>query len=82
MKRFASEYPSFPIWQVPLAELEQLPILQAALAELPCNEEGLVKISLTRISWYHHISLISRVHGNAERAFYLWKLPQMDGVVM
>lgn len=24
MKKFASEYPAFPIWQVPLAKLEQV----------------------------------------------------------
>ncbi len=33
MKKFASEYPTFPIWQVPLAKLELLPIRKAA----PCR---------------------------------------------
>ena len=40
MKKFASEYPAFPIWQVPLAKLEQLPIRKASLAELPCDGNG------------------------------------------
>ena len=37
MKRFAETYPAFPIWQVPLAEIQQSPIWQAALAELPTS---------------------------------------------
>ena len=39
MKKFASEYPAFPIWQVPLAKLEQLPI-----------RKGFVQVSLAQIS--------------------------------
>ena len=31
MKKFASEYPTFPIWQVLLAKLELLPIREAVL---------------------------------------------------
>lgn len=72
MKKFASEYSTFPIWQVPLAKLELLPIRKAALAELPCDENGFVQVSLAQISWYHHISLIAKVPtANAERAFYI-----------
>lgn len=71
MKKFASEYPAFPIWQVPLAKLEQLPIRKAALAELPCDGNGFVQVSLAQISWYHHMSLIAKVPTNAERAFYI-----------
>lgn len=71
MKRFAKEYTSFPIWQVALAKLEQLPIRKAALAELPCDENGFVQIPLSQISWYHHISLLSKVRDEAERAFYI-----------
>lgn len=41
MKRFAKEYSSFPIWQVPLAEL-------------PCDENGFVQVSLSQISWKRH----------------------------
>lgn len=71
MKKFASEYPTFPIWQVPLAKLELLPIRQAALAELACDEKGFAQVSLAQISWYHHISLIAKVPAGAERAFYI-----------
>lgn len=71
MKRFAKEYTSFPIWQVALAKLEQLPIRKAALAKLPCDENGFVQIPLSQISWYHHISLLSKVRNEAERAFYI-----------
>lgn len=53
MKKFASEYPAFPIWQVPLAELEQLPIRKAALAELPCDENGFLMSSM---EWLFGIS--------------------------
>lgn len=71
MKKFASEYPTFPIWQVPLAKLELLPIRKAALAELPCDENGFAQVPLTQISWYHHMSLITKVPADAERAFYI-----------
>lgn len=71
MKKFASEYPTFPIWQVPLAKLEQLPIRKAILAELACDENSFVQVPLAQISWYHHISLISKVPTEAERAFYI-----------
>lgn len=71
MKRFASEYTAFPIWQVPLTKLEQLPIRKAALAGLPCDGNGIVQVSLAQISWYHHMSLIAKVPTNAERAFYI-----------
>lgn len=71
MKRFASEYPTFPIWQVALAKLEQLPIRKAVLAELPCAKSGIVQVPLAQISWYHHMSLISKVPTEAERAFYI-----------
>lgn len=71
MKKFASEYPTFPIWQVPLAKLELLPIRKAALAELPCDENGFVQMPLAQISWYHHMSLIAKIPAGAERAFYI-----------
>ena len=71
MKKFASEYPTFPIWQVPLAKLELLPIRKAALAELPCDEKGFAQVSLAQVSWYHHMSLITKVPTDAERAFYI-----------
>lgn len=71
MKKFASEYPTFPIWQVPLAKLELLPIRKAALVELPCDENGFAQVPLAQISWYHHMSLITKVPADAERAFYI-----------
>lgn len=58
MKRFAKEYPSFPILQVPLAELEN-------------GEVDFSQIQLAQITWYHHISLISKVKDIKERAFYI-----------
>lgn len=57
MKRFATEYPDFPIWQVPLAKLP--------------NDGEFVQVPLTQITWYHHISLIPKVQDIAERAFYM-----------
>lgn len=71
MKRFASEYTALPIWQVPLAKLEQLPIRKAALAGLPCDGNGVVQVFFAQISWYHHMSLIAKVPTDAERAFYI-----------
>jgi len=55
MRAFAKAYPHFPIVQVPLAQLE--------------NEE--VQVSLAQITWYHHISLLSKVKDVTERAFYI-----------
>lgn len=71
MRGFALQYPDFPILQVPLAKLEQLPFGQVALAELE-SEDGLIgQVALDQIDWYHHISLISKVKDDAERAFYI-----------
>lgn len=39
MRRFAENYPDFPILQVPLAEFKDLPISQAALAELAGDKD-------------------------------------------
>ena len=57
MKVFAKEYPRFPIWQVPLAELR--------------DGGGTAEIPLSQITWYHHISLLSKVKDPLERAFYI-----------
>lgn len=76
MKRFASEYPDFPILQVPLAELKKLPILQATLAELENEGKEYVQIPLAQISWYHHISLLSKVKDEAQRAYYITETAQ------
>ena len=76
MKRFASEYPDFPILQVPLAELKTLPILQATLAELENEGKEHVQVPLAQISWYHHISLLSKVKDEAQRAYYITETAQ------
>lgn len=76
MKRFASEYPDFPILQVPLAELKKLPILQTTLAELENEGKEYVQIPLAQISWYHHISLLSKVKDEAQRAYYITETAQ------
>lgn len=70
MRRFAEQYPSFPILQVTLAEFKNLPLSQNALAEV-ANDKDYVTIPLTTISWYHHISLLPKIKSNAERAFYI-----------
>lgn len=70
MRRFAEEYPDFPILQVPLAEFKELPVSQAAMAEL-ASADDVVKVPLTTISWYHHISLLPKIKDKAERAFYI-----------
>lgn len=70
MKRFAETYPEFPIWQVPLAELNKNEFWQVRLAKLSQDDE-FVQVPLAQITWYHHISLISKVKNPAERAFYI-----------
>ena len=76
IKLFASEYPDFPILQVSLAELKKLPILQATLAELENEGKEYVQIPLAQISWYHHISLLSKVKDEAQRAYYITETAQ------
>ena len=55
MRTFAEAYPQFPIVQVPLAQ----------------NESQFTQVSLAQITWYHHISLLSKVKNTKERAFYI-----------
>ena len=76
MKRFASAYPDFPILQVPLDELKELPILQATLAELENEGREFVQVPLAQISWYHHISLLPKVKDEAQRAYYITETAQ------
>lgn len=47
MKRFATEYPNFPFLQVPLAEIEEGSILQAALAEIKEDGKDFVQVTCT-----------------------------------
>ena len=72
MKNFATEYPDFPFLQVPLAKLQEMPILQARLAKFTVSADGeFVQVPLAQITWYHHISMIPKVKDTALRAFYI-----------
>ena len=72
MKQFAEEYPDFPFVQVPLAQIQKSPILQARLANFTVTADGeFVQVPLAQITWYHHISMISKVKDMAMRAFYI-----------
>jgi predicted nuclease of restriction endonuclease-like (RecB) superfamily len=55
MRSFAEAYPQFPIVQVPLAQ----------------SENEFVQVPLAQITWYHHISLLTKIKDNTERAFYI-----------
>jgi len=72
MKSFATEYPDFPFLQVPLAELQDKPFLQARLAKFTVSADGeFVQVPLAQITWYHHISMLPKVKDQALRAFYM-----------
>jgi predicted nuclease of restriction endonuclease-like (RecB) superfamily len=55
MRSFALSYPQFPIVQVPLAQ----------------NSDEFMQVSLAQITWYHHITLISKIKDLKERIFYI-----------
>ena len=55
MRSFAQAYPHFPSVQVPLAQ----------------NVNEFVQVPLAQITWYHHISLLTKVKDTEERAFYI-----------
>lgn len=76
MRQFAQAYPHFPIVQVPLAQLENQPIWQVPLAELKEANHEFVQVPLAQITWYHHISLLSKVKDDAERAYYITETAQ------
>lgn len=76
MKSFAMQYPDFPFLQVPLAKLKESPILQATLAKLENEGHEFVQVPLAQISWYHHISLLSKVKDEAQRAYYITETAQ------
>jgi predicted nuclease of restriction endonuclease-like (RecB) superfamily len=72
MKSFAVEYPNFPFLQVPLAKIQEMPILQERLAKFTVSADGaFVQVPLAQITWYHHISMIAKVKDMALRAFYM-----------
>lgn len=57
MKIFAEEYPDFPVWKIPISDLNtNNTIRQAALAELQKTDE-FVQVPLAQITWYHHITV-------------------------
>ncbi|MBR5068097.1 MAG: DUF1016 family protein [Bacteroidales bacterium] len=77
MKSFASEYPDFPFLQVPLAKINEIPILQARFAKFTISADGeFVQVPLAQITWYHHISLLPKIKDNALRAFYITEAAQ------
>ena len=76
MKSFAMQYPDFPFLQVSLAKLKELPILQVTLAKLESEDKEFVQVPLAQISWYHHISLLSKVKDDAQRAYYITETAQ------
>lgn len=52
MRQFADEYPDFPFVQVPLAQLQNDPILQARLAKFTVTADGqFVQVPLAQITW-------------------------------
>ncbi|WP_348799342.1 PDDEXK nuclease domain-containing protein [Flavobacterium adhaerens] len=55
MRAFSEAYPHFPIVQVPLAQ----------------SGNEFVQVPLAQITWYHHISLLTKVKDPVERAFYI-----------
>ncbi|WP_163411231.1 PDDEXK nuclease domain-containing protein [Flavobacterium ajazii] len=55
MRAFSEAYPHFPIVEVPLAQ----------------SENEFVQVALAQITWYHHISLLTKVKDPSERAFYI-----------
>lgn len=55
MRSFAEAYPQFPIVQVSLAQ----------------SQNKFVQVPLAQITWYHHISLLTKVKDTTERAFYI-----------
>ena len=72
MRQFADEYPDFPFVQVPLAQLQERPYLQARLAKFTVSADGeFVQVPLAQITWYHHISMLSKVKDLALRACYM-----------
>ncbi|MBP3229047.1 MAG: DUF1016 family protein [Bacteroidaceae bacterium] len=76
MKRFAEEYPDFPVLRVPLADIKGTEIWQVALAKLQAEGKEYAEVPLSNITWYHHQSLISKVKPLPERAFYIMATAQ------
>lgn len=71
MRAFAKTYPYYPIVQVPLAQFDDMPVDPLLRANLHIDADGFVQVPLAQISWYHHISLMSKVKDDVARAFYI-----------
>lgn len=71
MRAFAKTYPHYPIVQVPLAQFDNMPVDPLLRANLHIDADGFVQVPLAQISWYHHISLMSKVKDDVARAFYI-----------
>ncbi|MBR6944366.1 MAG: DUF1016 family protein [Prevotella sp.] len=72
MRQFADEYPDFPFVQVPLAQIQEMPFLQSRFAKFTVSADGdFVQVPLAQITWYHHISMFSKVKDTVLRAFYM-----------
>ncbi|MDD4742558.1 MAG: DUF1016 N-terminal domain-containing protein, partial [Bacteroidales bacterium] len=42
--------------------------MQVPLAQ---NDNEIVQVPLAQITWYHHISLLTKIKNPSERAFYI-----------
>ena len=71
MRAFAEAYPDFPFVQVPLAQLQEYPIWHVPLDRFHGDDNEFVQVPLAQITWYHHISLLSKVKDNTKRALYI-----------
>ena len=71
MRTFAEAYPEFPIVQVSLAQLKNYPIWQVPLSEFQEDGKDFVQVPLAQITWYHHITLLTKVKDKTERALYI-----------
>lgn len=71
MRAFAKTYPHYPIVQVPLAQFDNMPVDPLLRANLHIDADGFVQVPLAQISWYHHISLMSKVKDDVARTFYI-----------
>jgi predicted nuclease of restriction endonuclease-like (RecB) superfamily len=77
MRQFAVEYPDFPFVQVLLAQIQDNQILKSRLSKFTVTADGeFVQVPLAQITWYHHISLLTKVKSDIERAFYITETAQ------
>lgn len=61
MREFAKAYPTGLILREPLAKTS------------PDNNPEILQALLAKLSWYHHITLLDKIKGAAEREFYIRK---------